>query len=129
MLRATRNYFIGAALLFTVFGVRVATGADLRDAPATVPATVMERVIPVEARAGDVVTVEGESLDAAHLKAVFLTDRKDEVEVEIVAQAPKYLSFKLPKIAPGKWRIAIELVRDNLFLEEPVFVIVLPEKG
>jgi hypothetical protein len=126
MLRSTKSYYIGATLLFLVFGgVRMATAADLKD----VPATVMDRVVPVEARVGDVITVEGESLDAAHLKAVYLTDRKEQLEVEIIAQTPKSLRFKLPKVAPGKWRIAIELVRDNMFLEEPVFVIVLPDKG
>ena len=126
MLRGKNTYYIGAALLFVLSGgVRIAAAADLKD----VPATVMERVIPGEARTGDIITVEGESLDSAHLKAVYLTDRKDQCEVEIIAQTPKFLRFKLPKVAPGKWRIAIELVRDGLFLEEPVFLIVLPDKG
>ncbi len=125
MLRGKQNYLICAALLFVVGGVRLATAADIRD----VPATVMEKVVPAEARSGDVITVEGQSLDAAHLKAVFVTDRKDTLEVEIIAQSPQFLRFKLPKVAPGKWRIAIQLVRDDLFLEEPVFVIVLPDKG
>jgi hypothetical protein len=89
----------------------------------------MERVTPAEARAGDVITVEGQSLDAAHLKAVYLTDRKDQVEVEIIVQTPKFLRFKLPKVAPGRWHIAIDLIHDDMFLEEPVFVLVLPEKG
>jgi hypothetical protein len=128
-MRKTKNYLIGAAFLFTVFGVRNAIAADIRDVPVNPPATVMEKVTPAEARAGEVVTVEGESLDAAHLKTVFLTDRKDQVEVEIVVQTAKYLRFKVPAVAPGKWRIAIELVRDNLLLEEPVFLLVLPDKG
>src|SRR5207249_1495573 len=116
-------------LMFTVLGVRNMVAADIRDIPANPPATVMEKATPAEVRAGQIVTVEGESLDAAHLKTVFLTDRKDQVEVEIVAQTAKVLRFKVPAVAPGKWRIAIELVRDNLLLEEPVFVMVLPDKG
>ena len=126
MLRGKNTYFIGAALLYMVLGgVRLATAADLRD----VPATVMEKVVPAEARVGDVITVEGQTLDAAHLKGVFLTDRKDTLEVEVIAQTAKFVRFRIPKVAPGKWRIAIQLVRDDMFLEEPVFVIVLPDKG
>jgi hypothetical protein len=127
-MRNTRNFLIGAAVLFGVFGVRTAIAADLRDIPAA-PATVMEKVTPVEVKTGQIVTVEGESLDAAHLKTVFLTDRKDQVEVEVVVQTAKYLTFKVPALAPGKWRLMIELVRDNMLLEEPVFIVVLPDKG
>jgi hypothetical protein len=126
MPRATRTYFICAALLFAIPGMRSLQGADLKK---ELPATVMEKVTPTEVRAGDMVTVTGETLDAAHLKEVYITDRKDQVEVEIVAQGPNYLRFKMPKVEPGKWRIAIKLVRDEMFLEEPVFVIVLPDKG
>jgi len=105
--------------------MRALQGADLKQ----VPATVMEKVTPAEVRAGDIVNVQGESLDAAHLKAVFLTDRKDEIEVDIIAQGANYLRFKMPDIAPGKYHIAIKLVREDMFLEEPVFIIVLPAKG
>lgn len=106
--------------------MRTLQGADLKE----LPATVMEKATPAEVRAGDVVTVTGETLDAAHLKTVFLTDRKDEVEVEIIAQGPKFLRFKVPAdIAPGRYHIAIKLVREDMFLEEPVFIIVVPAKG
>jgi len=125
MLRGTTNYLLGAALLSFAFTGVMATAADLKD----VPATVMEKVSPAEARGGDVITVQGQSLDAAHLKAVYLSDRKDQVEVEILVQTPTHLTFKLPKVAPGRWHIAILLVRDDMFLEEPVFVLVLPDKG
>jgi hypothetical protein len=124
-MRATRNYLICAAFLFAVGGARIAAGADLREPGATV----METLTPAEAKAGDIVTVHGESLDAMHVKAVFLTDRKNETEVEIISQGEKTLRFKMPKVEPGRWHVAILLVRDNLFLEEPVFVVVLPEKG
>jgi len=89
----------------------------------------MENVTPEQARAGDVITVHGLSLDAAHLKAVFLTNRTSQVEVEIVLQDEGYVSFKMPAVEPGKWHIAIKLVRNDMFLEEPVFIIALPDKG
>jgi hypothetical protein len=127
-MRKTRNVLIGAALVFTVLGVRNVVAADLRD-PVNPPATVMEKVVPDEARAGQIIQIEGESLDAAHLKAVFLTDRKDQVEAEIVVQTAKFVRIRVPAVAPGRWRIAIELVRDNLLLEEPVSFVVLPDKG
>jgi len=125
MPRGNRTYLICAALVFAIPGMRALQGADLKQ----VPATVMEKVTPAEVRAGDIVNVQGESLDAAHLKAVFLTDRKDEIEVDIIAQGANYLRFKMPDIAPGKYHIAIKLVREDMFLEEPVFIIVLPAKG
>jgi hypothetical protein len=128
MPRATKTYFICAALLFAIPGMRTLQGADLKE-PKPLPATVMENVTPTEVRAGDIVTVQGETLDAAHLKEIFLTDRKEQVEVEIISQGAKFLTFKMPKVEPGRWHIAIKLVRDDMFLEEPVFVTVLPDKG
>lgn len=125
MLRGTRTYLICAALAFVIPGVRGLHGADLKE----LPATVMERVTPAEARPGDIVTVSGETLDAAHLKAIVLTDRKDDFDVEIVAQSLKTLRFKVPQVPPGKYHIAIRLVKDDMFLEEPVFIIVPPAKG
>jgi len=89
----------------------------------------MDKVTPAEVRTGDIVTVEGETLDAAHLKEIYLTDRKEQVEIEIISQGAKFLRFKMPKVDPGRWHIAIRLVRDDMFLEEPVFVTVLPDKG
>jgi hypothetical protein len=114
-----------AALVFGIPGIRTLGGAEIKE----LPATFMEKVTPGEARVNDIVTVEGLTLDAAHLKAVFLTNREEQVEVEIVAQGTDRLRFKVPAIAPGKWHIAIKLVRDDMFLEEPVFLFVLPQKG
>ena len=128
MPRATRTYLICAALLFAVPGIRTLQGADIRE-PKPLPATVMDKVTPAEVRTGDIVTVEGETLDAAHLKEIYLTDRKEQVEIEIISQGAKFLRFKMPKVDPGRWHIAIRLVRDDMFLEEPVFVTVLPDKG
>jgi hypothetical protein len=125
MPRGNRIYLICAALVFAIPGMRSLQGADLQ----RLPATVMEKVTPGEVRPSDLVTVQGEALDAAHVKAVFLTDRKEEVQVEILAQGSNYLRFKVPDIAPGKWHIAIKLVLEDMFLEEPVFVLVLPPKG
>ncbi len=125
MPQRNRTYLICAALVFAVPGMTTLRGADLTQ----LPATFMEKVTPSEVRAGDLITVQGETLDAAHVKAVFLTNRPEQVEVEIIAQGANYLRFKMPNIAPGKWHIAIKLVREDMFLEEPVFVIVLPAKG
>jgi hypothetical protein len=124
MPRATRTSFICAALVFAIPGIRTLQGADLK----TAPATIMETVTPAQARAGDVITVHGQSLDANHLKAVFLTDRTNQVEVQILIQDEGYVTFKMPAVDPGKWHIAIKLANE-MFLEEPVFVIALPDKG
>jgi hypothetical protein len=113
------------ALVFAIPGMRTLRGADLKE----LPATFMEKVTPGEARVNDLVSVEGLTLDADHVKAVFLTNREEQVEVEIVAQGTNRLRFKVPAIAPGKWHIAIKLVRNDMFLEEPVFLFVLPPKG
>lgn len=127
MPRATRTYLICAALLFAIPGMRTLQGADIKEPK--LPATVMDKVTPAEVRAGDMVTVEGETLDAAHVKEVYLTDRKDQVEVEVISQGAKFLRFKMPSVEPGRWHIAIKLVREDMFLEEPVFVTALPNKG
>src|ERR1700690_2186652 len=102
MPRAIKTNFICGALLFAIPGIRTLQGPDIKE-PKPLPATVMENVTPTEVRAGDIVTVQGETLDAAHLKEVYLTDRKEQVEIEIISQGPKFLTFKMPKVEPGRW--------------------------
>src|SRR5215831_18269429 len=85
--------------------------------------TVMQQVIPGEARSGDVVTVTGYALDDKHVMAVYLTNGDNDFRVEILDQSNVALRFKVPaKIPSGVMRLAILVNGRSDILEQPVFL-------
>ncbi|MBV9400237.1 MAG: hypothetical protein JO062_19820 [Bryobacterales bacterium] len=92
--------------------------------------TVMQQVIPGEARSGDVVTVTGYALDDKHVMAVYLTNGQNDFGVEILEQNTVALRFKVPANIPsGVMRLAIVVNGRSDILEQPVFLKILPEAG
>ncbi|HOQ47012.1 MAG TPA: IPT/TIG domain-containing protein [Bryobacteraceae bacterium] len=84
----------------------------------------MKSVEPVNAKAGDVLTVTGENLDAANVAKVYLTDGKNDVEVVIEGQEATALKFKVPEnVKPG--RLALMILtkgKEPKLIEQPVKV-------
>jgi len=92
--------------------------------------TVMQQVIPTEARGGDIVTVTGYALDAKHLKEVYLTNGENDFRVEIVEQGNVAIRVRVPaKIPGGLMRFAIVVFGRDDMLEQPVFLKILPAVG
>jgi hypothetical protein len=92
--------------------------------------TVMQQVIPGEARSGDVVTVTGYALDAKHVKELYLSNNDNDFRVEILEQNNVAIRFKVPpKIPAGVMRLAIVVAGRDDILEQPVFLKILPAVG
>jgi len=81
---------------------------------------------PASARRGDVITVTGDYLDVGCVAKVFLTDGKNDTQVEVTEQTKTTLKFKIPaKIAAGRLAVMILTVdKDAKYIEQPVKVLV-----
>ena len=100
--------------------------ADLRNGDVTV----LQGVMPTEARPGDVVTVTGVALDAGHVKEVYLTNGEVDYRVEILEQSDVAVRLRVPaKIPAGQMRFAIVVVSRPELLEQPVLLKILPAVG
>jgi IPT/TIG domain len=84
----------------------------------------MTSVDPDTAKRGDVVTVTGENLGKTVVAKLYLTDGKNDVEVQIVEQADAAIKFKIPaKIGGGRLALMILTVaKPQQYIEQPVKV-------
>lgn len=88
-------------------------------------------IVPDTAKAGDLVTVNGEGLQAACILQVFLSKGSTDVEVKIVSQNTSEISFKVPvNMKEGRYRLVVLAKEFNdgktitKYLEEPIFLVV-----
>jgi hypothetical protein len=115
--------FLGLVLLLAAIPFVQFAGATLR----TGDFTVLQGVIPTEARPGDVVTITGFALDADHLKEIYLTNGEQDYRVEILEQNNVAVRLRVPaKIPAGQMRFAIVIPTRPELLEQPVFLKILP---
>jgi hypothetical protein len=115
--------FLGSVLLLAAVPFVQFAGATLR----TGDFTVLQGVVPTEARPGDVVTVTGFALDADHLKEIYLTNGEMDYRVEILEQNKVAARLRVPAGVPaGQMRFAILVGTRPELLEQPVFLKILP---
>jgi hypothetical protein len=81
---------------------------------------------PISAQRGDVITITGDYLDVGCVAKVFLTDGKNDTQVEVTEQVKTTLKFKIPsKMAAGRWAVMILTVgQDAKYVEQPVKVLI-----
>jgi hypothetical protein len=80
---------------------------------------------PSAGKAGDVIAVAGENLTKAQVAKVYLTDGKNDIEVQVTEQTATELKFKIPAKAKGRLAIMIETSgKDAKQIEQPVKVTV-----
>ena len=81
----------------------------------------MSTVEPDSGKAGDVVTVGGENLQKDTVAKVYLTDGKNDTEVQIVEQAATAIKFKIPAKVNGRLALMILTAgKDPKLMEQPV---------
>ena len=86
----------------------------------------MTTVEPGNGKAGDVLTVAGENLAKPLVVKLYLTDGKNDLEVEVTEQAATSMKFKIPASAkPGRFSLMILTGgKDPKYIEQPVKVTV-----
>jgi hypothetical protein len=85
----------------------------------------MSTVEPGNGKSGDVITVAGENLQKDAVAKVYLTDGKNDAEVQIVEQSATAIKFKIPAKVPAGGRLALMVLtagKDPKLMEQPVKV-------
>lgn len=125
MTRIHRIFLVLVALLAAIPLAQIA-GAALGSGNVTV----LQGVMPTQARPGDIVTVTGFALGPDRLKEIYLTDGVVDYRVEMLEQNNVAVRLQVPaKIPAGQWRFAIVVVSRPEMLEQPVLLKVLPAVG
>ena len=90
------------------------------------PAPRMTNVEPGNGKVGDELTVNGENLTKVVVAKLYLTDGKNDTEVQITDQAATAIKFKIPKGAkPGRFSLMILTGgKEPKYIEQPVKVTV-----
>jgi hypothetical protein len=86
----------------------------------------MTTVEPGNGKVGDVLTIAGENLAKPIVSKLYLTDGKNDVEVQVTEQAATAIKFKIPTGAkPGRFSLMILTGgKDPKYIEQPVKVTV-----
>ena|SRR5215211_4460573 len=86
----------------------------------------MTTVEPGNGKAGDELTIAGENLSKASVIKLYLTDGKNDLEVQVTEQAATSIKFKIPNTAkPGRFSLMILTGgKDPKYIEQPVRVTV-----
>jgi hypothetical protein len=76
---------------------------------------------PGNGKSGDVIVVVGENLTKDAVAKVYLTDGKNDIEVQVTEQTATSLKFKVPAKAKGRLALMIETSgKDAKQIEQPV---------
>ena len=99
----------------------IALAALLMFASAVKAQTRITGVTPDTAKAGDEVTANGEDIDGAKVDKLYLTNGKDDFEVQISEQTEKTIKFKIPaNMKPGRWALMVQTKgADVKLMEQP----------
>src|SRR5712692_8600014 len=84
-------------------------------------------VDPLTAKAGDVVSANGEGMDPANVDQLYLTNGTDDIKVEMTEQTDKLIKFKVPTgVKAGRWALMVHVKSGNgpKLIEQPVKVTV-----
>lgn len=86
----------------------------------------MTTVEPGNGKAGDELTIAGENLAKPLVAKLYLTDGKNDLEVQVTEQAATSIKFKIPITAkPGRFSIMILTGgKEPKYIEQPVKVTV-----
>jgi hypothetical protein len=81
-------------------------------------------VTPDTGKVGDQLTVEGENLDKASVKDLYLTDGQTDYKMQIVEQSATSIQFKIPASAkPGRFNLMVLTGgAEPRLIEQPVKV-------
>ena len=118
-------------ILLPVVILAAASTAQLRaiDPPGVPKAIHVREVAPAEAKVGDILAAYGDNLNVDRVRELYLTDGKSDFKVEILEQADHKIRFRLPAWVPiGRLRVVV-FNEEDMMLEQPAFVKVIPFPG
>lgn len=85
----------------------------------------MTSVDPLNGKTGDVIAITGENLAKDAVAKVYLTDQKNDIQVEVLEQTATTIKFKIPAKAAAGSRLTVMVLttgKDAKLIEQPVKV-------
>ncbi len=80
---------------------------------------------PLNGKRGDVITVTGTNLSKDLVAKVYLTDGKNDIQVDVTEQTATTIKFKIPIKATGRMSIMfLTAEKEPKYIEQPVKVTV-----
>jgi hypothetical protein len=107
---------MGKWLRLLIFVVTLAPWVLAQESPR------MKGIEPGNGKVGDELTISGENLDSKFVKKVYLTDGKNDIEVEVTQQTADTIKLKIPaKAKPGRYSLMV-LTAEKVpkYIEQPV---------
>jgi|SRR4051794_22144616 hypothetical protein len=82
----------------------------------------MTTIDPGNGKVGDILIVSGENLDKAQVEKIYLTDGKNDLQVDVSDQAATSVKIKIPaKAKPGRFALMLLTTgKEPKFIEQPV---------
>lgn len=88
--------------------------------PTALGAQRITTVEPLTAKAGDMVSAEGEGIGSANVDTLYLTDGTNDFKCQMVEQTATTIKFKVPDtMKPGRWMVMVHTKKGQL-IEQPV---------
>ena len=106
--------------VFYIFFLCLLLIAGLSLAWAQAPSPKITSVEPLEAKVGDEVTLSGENLGKSSVKAVYISDDKEDFKATIVSQSADKIVIKIPTVKPGTYNPSIEVEKTLLIQAIPL---------
>ena len=103
------KHFVLALLLSGVLGIALAGDSKTPR---------LMSVEPDNGKVGDTATAKGENLDKDVVADLYLTDGKNDVKATITARAADSITFTVPKLQPGRYRLMT--ASKTTMIEQPV---------
>jgi 5-methylthioribose kinase len=94
--------------------------AALPSAWAQAPGPKITSVAPLEAKVGDEITLLGENLGKGAVKAVYISDDKEDFRATVLSQAADKIVIKVPAVKPGTYNPSIEVEKALLIQAIPL---------
>ena len=83
----------------------------------------MTSVDPMSGKKGDVIAITGENLQKELVAKVFLTDGKNDIQVEVTEQTNTSIKFKIQAKATGRMTLMVLTSgKEAKYIEQPVKV-------
>jgi hypothetical protein len=85
--------------------------------------TRIANVEPLSAKAGELVTANGDGVGSDSVDELYLTNSVQDIKVEMIEQTGKLIKFKVPTgVKPGRWTLMTHLKSGSgpRLIEQPV---------
>ena len=120
-MRSYRWIFTFISIFILLSGVALSAADDKGEETRAL----IQSVNPGDVHNGDTVVANGVNLGKKFVLDLYITDGKDDVKVEVIAQTDTSITFKVPADIKGRYRLMIMTnAVDPKFIEQPCRIMI-----